>query len=161
MEKQTKKQLFAEIFRFLLVGGVATLVDYFLFWLFDGVLFPLMGSGETWLTVSLILATALGFCGGLVVNWILSVCFVFRAVKSKEESRSKKSFAVFTLIGVIGLALTEIGVVALVAVFPPITLFGTTAFFGTGWEKWLAKGIMTCLVLIWNYVGRKLFVFKS
>ena len=37
--KQTKKQLFWEIFRFLLVGGTATVADYFVFWLFDGLLF--------------------------------------------------------------------------------------------------------------------------
>ena len=32
--KQTKKQLFWEIFRFLLVGGIATLTDYAVFYLF-------------------------------------------------------------------------------------------------------------------------------
>ena len=40
--KQTKKELFWEIFRFLLVGGTATIVDYFVFWIFDGLLFPLL-----------------------------------------------------------------------------------------------------------------------
>lgn len=153
--KQTKQQLFAEIFRFLLVGGTATLVDYFVFWLFDAVVFAEISS-----TFTLIISTALGFCVGLTVNWLLSVSFVFRQVQNKEEVRSKKSFLIFTIIGVLGLLITELGMVGLVALFPSFSLFGRTQLLGTGWDKWLAKVIMTCLVLIWNYVGRKLFVFK-
>lgn len=160
-QKQTKTQLFWEIVRFLLVGGTATLVDYFVFWLFDGVLLPALPiAGEWWKVFSLVTATALGFCVGLAVNWLLSVVFVFKAVKDKKEASSGKSFWIFTLIGVIGLALTEVGVVTLVAVLPTVTVFGKTAFFGMAIDKLIAKVIMTCLVLIWNYVGRKLFVFK-
>ena len=159
--KQTKKQLFWEIFRFLLVGGTATLVDYFVFWIFDGVLFPLISSAEWWQTLALILSTALGFCAGLIVNWLLSVSFVFRQVKNKEEASSKKSFLLFTIIGVIGLLITEVGVLLLVALLPEFTLFGVTEILGTTWAKWTAKVVMTCIVLVWNYVGRKLLVFKS
>ena len=159
--KQTKKELFWEIFRFLLVGGTATVVDYLVFWIFDGLLFPLISSTATWQVIALILATALGFCAGLLVNWVLSVSFVFRAVKDKEQASSKKSFWVFTVIGVIGLAITEIGVLLLVWLLPEFPLFGVTAVLGTSWAKWLAKVIMTCIVLVWNYVGRKIFVFKS
>ncbi len=158
--KQTKKELFWEIFRFLLVGGTATLVDYFVFWVFDGLLFPLISNAGWWTTVSLILSTAFGFCAGLIVNWLLSVSFVFKQVKNKEEATSKKSFMIFTIIGVIGLIITEIGILALVAILPEFSLFGTSALLGTSWAKWLAKVVMTCIVLVWNYVGRKLFVFK-
>ena len=163
MGKQTKKQLLMEMIRFLIVGGTATLVDYFTFWLFDALLFPFLFPMEikSWATVALIFATAIGFCVGLTVNWILSVRFVFREVKNVEEARSKKSFAVFALIGLFGLLLTEIGVVTLVAVFPEITLFESTTLFGTSWEKWFAKAIMTCVALVFNYLGRKLFIFKS
>ncbi|MBQ8308418.1 MAG: GtrA family protein [Clostridia bacterium] len=156
MKKQTTKQLFWEIFRFLLVGATATLADYLVFWVFDAWIFP-----KRWGTVALVLATALGFCVGLLVNWILSVRFVFRETKEEIDVRSKKPFAVFAIIGLIGLAITELGVVLLVFAFPEITLFGKTALFGTAWEKWFAKAIMTCLVLVWNYLGRKIFIFRS
>ena len=162
MEKQTKKQLFWEIFRFLLVGGAATLVDYFVFWLFDGVIFARLAVDSAgWETLFLTISTALGFCAGLIVNWLWSLTFVFRAVKDKQQASSKKSFAVFTLIGVIGLAITELGVLLLVAVLPEILLFGSVELIGTSWEKWLSKTIMTAIVLVWNYVGRKIFVFRS
>ena len=32
--KQDKKQILGEIFRFLLIGGLATLVDYVIFYLY-------------------------------------------------------------------------------------------------------------------------------
>lgn len=157
-EKQTKRQLFWEIFRFLLVGGTATLLDYFVFWIFDALVFPLI---LPYHTLALSLSTALGFCVGLIVNWILSVTFVFQQVKDERQAKSKKSFLIFTVIGLIGLAITEVGILLLVAVFPQITLFGTATLFETAWEKWIAKVIMTCIVLVWNYLGRKIFIFKS
>ncbi len=161
-QKMTKKQLLLEILRFLIVGGFATLVDYAVFYLFRKWLLPpalIEGSGG-WDTASLVIATALGFCAGLTVNWILSVRFVFRNVKDKEKSRSKKSFAVFALIGLIGLGITELGMHLGVSFLPEIKLFSTTSFLGLAWKEWIMKVVMTCLVLVWNYLGRKLFVFK-
>ena len=75
--QQTKKQLFWEIFRFLIVGGTATIVDYAISYVFyHWLLSPdLIG-----LTLSLIISTAAGFCVGLVVNWLLSITFVFKQV---------------------------------------------------------------------------------
>ena len=159
---QTKKQLFLEIVRFLLVGGGATLVDYLVFWVFDGVLFPLLPMQTSgWQTAYLIVATALGFLVGLCINWVLSVAFVFKQTKEKTDVRSKKDFSTFAIIGVLGLAITEIGVVALVWILPEIFLFQTFTFMGVAWKKWIAKAVMTGLVLVWNYLGRKLFIFKS
>ena len=85
--------------------------------------------------------------------------FVFRAVKNKEEAHSKKGFAIFTIIGIIGLGITELGMLLLVHIFPTITIFGVTEFL-LPWDEWFAKVIMTCIVLVFNYVGRKIFVFK-
>ena len=157
---QTKRELFWEIFRFLLVGGAATVVDYAVFYLFrQWILPPTLITGAVWNIISLVTATAFGFCAGLLINWILSVKFVFRAVKNKEEAHSKKGFAIFTIIGIIGLGITELGMLLLVHIFPTMTIFGVTEFL-LPWDEWLAKVIMTCIVLVFNYVGRKIFVFK-
>ena len=159
-EKQNFRQLFWEIFRFLLVGGTATLVDYAVFYLFRQWIFPqTLFSWTGWNTLSLIIATALGFSVGLLVNWILSVKFVFQDVKDKEEASSKKSFWIFALIGVIGLAITELGVVLFVHILPEITLFGVTEFL-LPWDEWLSKILMTCIVLVFNYIMRKTLIFK-
>ena len=160
-EKQTKKELFLEIFRFLIVGGIATVVDYFIFYLFrQWLLPPTLIGGRVWDNTSLIIATGLGFCFGLLVNWILSISFVFKQVQDKEKSTSSKSFLIFTIIGIIGLGITEVGVLILVNVFPTIKIFNTITFLNLAWKEWVAKCIMTLIVLVWNYLGRKLIIFK-
>lgn len=85
---------------------------------------------------------------------------MFRNVKDKEKSRSKASFLLFATIGVIGLGITELGMYLGVKLLPEITLFSSATFLGTEWKWWIMKVSMTCLVLVWNYIGRKLFVFK-
>ena len=97
--KQTKKDLFWEIFRFLIVGGTATVVDYVVYYLMRRWILPpsFIAGSAAWDTTSLFIAIAVGFTVGLIVNWILSVKFVFRAVKNKEEVKSTKSFLIFTL----------------------------------------------------------------
>ena len=155
--KQTKKQLLWEIFRFLVVGGTATIVDYAVSYLFYTWLLTPSLVGEIW---ALIISTALGFCAGLVVNWFLSILFVFKNVRDKKESRSGKSFLKFALIGVIGLGISLLGM-QLVRVIPSFSLFGVNTFLHEEWKWWMMKVVMTLIVLVWNYVGRKLFVFKS
>lgn len=160
-KKQTKKELFFEILRFLLVGGLATLADYAVFFLFRQYLLPAeLLAGRFWDIASLVIATAFGFLVGLIVNWLLSVAFVFRAVKDKDGVKTKKSFLIFTVIGLVGLGITELGVVLLVYLLPQLTLFGRTAFL-LPWDEWLAKAVMTCIVLAFNYAGRKLLIFRS
>ena len=117
--------------------------------------------GDIGLSVSLGIATAIGFIVGLIINWILSVKFVYRAVRDKEEASSKKSFLVFTLIGACGLVISSIGVPALAFILPEIELFNRTMVFGILWKEWIARIALTCIVLIWNYIGRKIFIFKS
>ena len=155
--KQTKEQIFWEIIRFLVVGGTATVFDYAAAYLFQTWLLPSSLVGAGW---SLVISTAIGFFVGLLVNWLLSITFVFKAVKNKAESRSKKSFLKFSLIGAVGLFVSIAGM-QLVRVLPSIELFGCATFLKESWTWWLMKCVMTGIVLVWNYVGRKVFVFKN
>ena len=155
--KQTKKELFWEIFRFLLVGGTATIIDWAVAYLFQAWLLPPTLVGDA---ASLFFSTAFGFCVGLVVNWLLSISFVFRKVKDEASVRTGKSFLTFTLIGVIGLVISILGM-QIVPFIPAFSLFGTPTFLGLAWSWWLMKGLMTGIVLMWNYIGRKLFIFKT
>ena len=155
--KQTKKELFWEVFRFLLVGGLATVADYLTANLFYAFLLPPKLIGQTW---ALIISTAIGFCVGLMIIWFLSLLFVFKAIRDKKQASSKKSFLIYFAISAIGLAVSILGM-QLVKILPAFPLFGTEEFFGSPWKWWIMKVVMTCIVLIWNYIGRKLFVFKS
>lgn len=155
--KQTKRQLFFEIIRFLIVGGTATLTDYLIAYLFYRFFLPPSAIGQS---ASVIISTAAGFIAGLTVNWFLSVYFVFKQVSDEKKAKSGTSFIIFAVIGAVGLAVTEVGMYFGVKYLPEISLFGSTLFLGAEIKWWLCKVIMTALTLIWNYVARKLFIFK-
>ena len=154
--QQTKKQLFYEIFRYLLVGGIATIFDYCAWYVFFTWVLPSTLIGQTW---AVIISTAMGFLVGLLVNWILSLTFVFKNVQNVEEARSSKSFVIFAVIGLIGLGITEVGML-IANVLPSFNFFGVLKFLGHEWKWWFTKVAMTCIVLAWNYLGRKILIFK-
>ena len=166
MEKEQttskKKELLFEILRFLIVGGTATIVDYIVYYLFRQIILPpsLIANNQMWDSASLIIATALGFTVGLIVNWVLSVKFVFQNVTDKKKSSSATSFVKFTVIGLIGLGITEVGMYIGVSLLPEIEIFGISSLFNLSLKEWFMKCLMTCIVLVFNYIARKKLIFK-
>lgn len=140
-DKNKFKQLFFEFFRYALVGGVAFLVDSGVLALFKEVI--LKGGNS----LELFISTAAGFTAGLIANYVLSLVFVFRKSENKGNAKSISGFIVFTVVGLIGLGLTELGMYVGVFVF--------------NWHYIVTKILVAALVLVWNYIGRKLFVFKG
>ena len=161
-KREQNKRLFAEIFRFLLVGGLATICDYAIYLLFRKVVLPpeLMVGSSAWNVASAVIATTLGFLVGLLINWVLSVIFVFRDGTKKVEVGSKRDFIVFTVIALIGLVFTQISVGVGVELVPAFALFGVETFLTLAWNEWLLKGVTTCIVLVFNYFARKKYIFN-
>ena len=142
----------AEILRFLIVGGLATVVDFFMMgitlYLFDRSLYPhfyniFYGGGEPTTTAKLV-GTGVGFIFGLIANYVLSIVFVFN---EKGKSKTVKGFIVFTVFSAIGLLIHELGMYLLSAKL--------------GMNEWIAKIILTIVVLVYNYISRKLLIFKK
>ena len=136
------KQLIHEFFRYLLVGGIAFVIDFSILYLTKTLLFSRMGH------TGILLAAALGFIAGLIFNYIFSMIFVFKQISEKAKQQKIRSFTLFTIIGIIGLLLTEL------CMYTGIYLLG---------EKWylLVKIITAGIVLMWNYLGRKSLIFKG
>lgn len=149
--KQSKKDIIYELIRFFIVSVFATLADYVTYFALRKIL-PDRAIG-------VVIATASGFLVGLVINYLLSVIFVYKQVKNKESTRTIKAFLLFSLIGLLGLAITEIGMLLEHEFLPVVTI--TLFSYTFDIIELAAKCIMTLLVAIWNYVGRKLFIFKS
>lgn len=149
--KQTKKELILEMIRFLIVGGIATLVDYAVFYLCNLLIFKALDTN-----VNLILSTALGFTFGLITNWLLQK-FVYRYITDKQ-TKSTKVFVKFVVIALIGLLITELGINIAAPIYPT----WEPEIFGFKFQFWklFMKCLMTVVVLIFNYIGRKYFVFK-
>ena len=108
-----------------------------------------MDYGALWLLadvahVHYLLSAALAFLMGLTVNYLLSTCWVF---DKSRISNVWAEFAVFALIGVVGLGLNELII-----------------YLCTGvWGMWvmLSKIISTGIVFFWNFFARKYILFKS
>jgi len=73
------KALTAEIIRFLIVGTLAFVVNFTVLSLTAEHIFH---TEHGW---GLYLATALGFLSGVVVNYVLSILFVFRNARANER----------------------------------------------------------------------------
>lgn len=133
------KTLLKEFLRYVVVGGIAFLADFG----------ALVGTQELIFknyALGVYAATVVGFVVGLAVNYFLSLLFVFTAAEDRNKGRSVGAFFVFGIIGLVGLGLTELGMWVGVEVL--------------SWNYMLVKCFVTGGVLVWNYLGRKLIIFR-
>ena len=144
---------FYEIIRFVIIGGLATVIDMFFMgvtlYIFQPANYPsffnvFYGATISPSTISTIVGTAVGFLIGLVFNYIFSIIFVFG---NKGNSKSTKGFLLFAFLSAIGLGLHMLGM------FLGFNLLGI--------NEWIVKIVMTLIVLVYNYITRKIFVFKD
>ena len=149
MEKKKIKQLLGEIFRFLLIGGFATLVDYAMFYLFNLLIVSSVKD-----EINLIISTFIGFVAGLIINWIFSARFVYRY----NKKTTKKQFILYVLICVLGLLVTEVGIYLAKPLYE--TLYVKIIVEFDFWKLFF-KCLMTLIVLVLNYLGRKFLIFKK
>ena len=141
-----KKETLFEFLRYAVVGGVAALVDMGVNY---AMLYFILGAtqDDKW---QVAVAVTAGFVIGLIVNFVLSNVFVFRTAEQQKEGKTVKAFVIYAVVGVIGYFLT-VG----------LTLLGTM-FIG---ESGIWYLLLTCavkgIVLIWNYIGRKILVYRG
>ena len=131
------KSLMFEFMRYILVGGSAFLIDFGTLWIFKEFIF---------LGKHLFIATFIGYMVGLIYNFILSSGFVFKDGFKKIKHKEIQSFIIFTSIGLIGLGLTEVLMYLFVNIVALYYLF--------------AKIITGAIVVFWNYIARKVIIYK-
>lgn len=123
--------IFIQFFRYVFVGGIAFIVDW-------GSLYVIEKAG-----VNYLVAAIFAFIFGLVVNFILSKCFVFKA----KEIDLRIEFIAYAVIGVMGLCITE------------ILMYTFTDVMGIYFM--VSKLIAAILVLIWNFFARKIILYRG
>ena len=122
-----------QLFRYLFVGGFSFIVDY-------GLLFIL----TEFFHFHYLLSATISFVAGLFVNYLLSTHWIFRHSKLKNKAAE---FFVFAIIGVVGLF------------FNNLLLYLFTD--GLHLHYMISKLITAALVMLWNFLGRKLILFKD
>ncbi|MBR6949546.1 MAG: GtrA family protein [Bacilli bacterium] len=127
------RKLLLQIFKFLFVGGLAFLIDYV----------SLIICKEIF-HLSTLLASAIAFTISVIVNYILSVTWVFEV----DETKSKKqNFIIFIVFSILGLIITEI-----------IMYLGSDVL---KISYLIVKIVATAIVMVFNFVTRKIFLEKK
>ncbi len=124
---------FFQLFRYTLVGGVSFMAD------FTTLIFLTEFHG-----VNYLFSAGVGFLVGLIINYILSIVWVF-----SESSYENKmiEFIFFLSIGLIGLGLNE------------LLIWILTEKVKTHYL--VSKITTTALIYFWNFFVRKYLVFKK
>lgn len=134
--------LLCEFFRYVLVGGSAFIIDIGTIYLTKTFFFQNLE------ITGILLATACGFISGLIYNFVLSSVFVFKKIDENAKQHKVRSFIIFTIIGITGMGLTEL------LMYAGVYLIGQKLYL-------FVKVITASVVLLWNYIARKIFIFKG
>lgn len=132
---------FIKLVLYLFVGGTAALVEWALFYIFINYVLNSLDLGLTALTMT---ATSLAFCLSTLYHYFLGNVLVFDS--GSRYNRSKELSLVF-LVSIMGLGFN------LLLMYIFVTLLG--------WQPMLSKVLTSCIVVVWNYLSRKKWIFRS
>lgn len=132
---------FMKIILYLCVGGSAALVEWVLFYLFITYVLAGVGLGVTAVTM---LATALAFSLSTLYHYFLGNILVFDS--GSRYKRGKELSLVF-LVSIMGLVFNLL----LMYVFVSMLM----------WQPMFSKVLTSCIVVVWNYLSRKKWIFRS
>ncbi|MBR2678355.1 MAG: GtrA family protein [Bacilli bacterium] len=131
-DKKTQK-LLIKIVKFVIVGGIATLISGVIFFLCDH-----------FLKMSVLISNTIAFSISVVYNFWASCKYVFDVDKDKNRARIFTEFIVFALLGYF---LTEVLLWLMADVMK--------------WNHMLAWVIATVIVMVFNFVTRQIFLEKK
>ena len=133
--KATKeqKELIAQIFNFIIVGGIATLLDWFIYFIFCH-----------FVHLDPLISNIIAFSISVIYNYWASCKYVFN-VTNKDSKLHQ--LIVFIVLSAIGLGITEAF----------IFIFNTKL----EWNYMLVKVLATIIVMIFNFVTRKIYLEKK
>ena len=126
-----------------IIGGIASLVDISIYSL-----------GANILGINHILANTLSFLFGLIINYYLTREWVF----NQKTDHTGKDFLVFSVIGVIGLVISN---VLLLLMVNTGLLYAVLMTNSDALVRSAAKIITVVVVFFWNFTARKKLVFST
>ena len=136
LNASSRNRLLGQFLRYLVTGGLAFVVDFGLF--------AVCLYAFKW---HYLIANLMGLVAGLIVNYVLSIVWVFVACKRTLEKNRGLEFFLFALVGVAGVGINQLLMYSMVGQF--------------GWNEMLSKVIAAGLVLVWNFSARKFMLFRE
>ena len=139
------KSLITQFLKFGIVGVISFVVDFSLYTACNFLGCPYLISG------------LIGFVVSVIVNYILSMKFVF---ERREDMSRKKEFIIYVVLSTIGLGLNELLLYICVDVIYVNSAF-LMGLYGERLAEIIAKVFATGVVMIYNFVSRKLILEKK
>jgi len=124
------KKLINQLFKFGLVGGIAFLIDY-------GLLFIC----TEWFGIYYFISSIISFSVSVIFNYVASVLWVFDVDQEKSKT---KNFIIFIALSIVGLGINQI-----------IMWYGVEVL---KLYYMLIKLIATFIVMVFNFITRKMFL---
>lgn len=141
------KKLFQQIIKFGIVGVICFIIDFAI------TTIPTYIFGKN----SVYLFAVLGFVVSCIVNYILSIKYVFT---DKKEMDKKKEFIVFVILSAIGLLINELIIYLCNDVLYEQVLWIHNLIPATLIVP-ISKIIATAVVMVYNFISRKLFLERK
>ena len=136
--KLLNKANIKQFISYFFVGGVAAIVEWVMFFMFANVL-----------QINYFVSTVIAFIFSTTANWILGRITTFKDNNTYKDKKAKEAFLVF-IVSAIGLLFNLI----------LMYLFVTVMGFDSSLGKTLSKIAATGIVFIWNFLIRKLVIYK-
>lgn len=149
------KKLFVQIVRFGIVGFISFGIDYVTGLIILNLIMALTSS--SYFEMASLVGSVAGFTVSVIANYILSFKFVF---ERKEELNKKVEFIAFVVLSLIGMLLNSFLIWIVVG---PIYR-GSAALqrhIGYNLIYTIAKVFATAVVMVYNFITRKIFLEKK
>lgn len=140
------KNLIEQILKFGVVGFLCFLIDF-------GITVGLANI----FGVHYLISKFLGFVISAVVNYLLSIKFVFT---QKKEMNKNKEFIGFIVLSAIGLLINEIVMFVCIDVIYKHTAF-LQEMISDEWMVSISSIIATGIVMVYNFISRKIFLERK
>ena len=127
------KKLIEQILKFGIVGFIAFIIDYGLLALLTEVC-----------GINYLMSASLSFIASVAFNYVASMRYVFR---HKEGMSKTREFTIFVMLSVIGLVINN------ACMWAGVELCGI--------HYLITKLVATFIVMVWNFVTRKIFLDSS
>ena len=128
---EKNEKLLIQIIKFIIVGGIATIIDWLIYYI-----------AYNYLNIKPLISNIISYSISTVYNYLASVKFVFKVSKNN----GKRNFIIFIIFSLIGLGLSEL----------LIYLFIDKLNI----SKMISKILSTVIVMIFNFITRKIFLEK-
>lgn len=146
------KKLMEQFVKFGAVGVVCFLIDYLIGLATLHIL--LATAGDSIFETASMIGSALGFTISVIVNYILSFKFVF---ERKENMNRKAEFSIFLILSIIGLGLNQLIIwICIGPVYTNVAWLHNLLNYSLAYTG--AKIVATAVVMVYNFITRKLFL---